>query len=73
MAFDDRGVLQSIKRLDQDDAQPVSVVSRATPSPGSESSFLQQLLGNVGKFNAGPNATGSGGSGTNSGASFGSK
>lgn len=54
--FDDRGVLRSIKQLDKDAARPVSVVSRATPSPGSESSFLQQLLGNVGKFTAGPAA-----------------
>ncbi len=53
-SFDDRGVLKTIKQLDKSDAKPVSVVSRATPSPGSESSFLQQLLGNVGKFSAGP-------------------
>ncbi len=61
--FDDRGVLRSIKKLDKADAKPVSVVSRATPSPGSESSFLQQLLGNVGKFSAGPAAGGGSGSG----------
>ncbi len=56
-SFDDRGVLKTIKQLDQADAKPVSVVSRATPSPGSESSFMQQLLGNVGKFTAGPAAS----------------
>ncbi len=55
-SFDDRGVLRAFKQLDKDDAKSVSVVSRATPSPGSESSFLQQLLGNVGKFSAGPQA-----------------
>ncbi|HYZ61805.1 MAG TPA: outer membrane protein assembly factor BamE [Acetobacteraceae bacterium] len=53
LTFDDRGVLRDVKRLNEDDSRPVSVVSRATPSPGSEASFLQQLLGNVGKFNAG--------------------
>jgi outer membrane protein assembly factor BamE (lipoprotein component of BamABCDE complex) len=66
--FDDRGILQSIGHLDQADAKPVSVVSRATPSPGSESSFMQQLLGNVGKFSAGPAGGGAGG---DSGATFG--
>ena len=66
LSFDAGGVLRGVKRLNQDDGRDVSVVSRATPSPGSEASFLQQLLGNVGKFNAGaPSGSGStpGGSG----------
>ena len=66
LSFDAGGVLRGVKRLNQDDSRDVSVVSRATPSPGSEASFMQQLLGNVGKFNAGPQGTGArtpGGSG----------
>lgn len=51
--FDQGGVLRGVKRLNQDDSRSVSVVSRSTPSPGSEASFMQQLLGNVGKFNTG--------------------
>ena len=69
LSFDAGGVLRGVKRLNQDDSRDVSVVSRATPSPGSEASFLQQLLGNVGKFNAGaPSGSGSspGGSGATS-------
>jgi outer membrane protein assembly factor BamE (lipoprotein component of BamABCDE complex) len=66
MTFDQGGVLRDVKRLDQDDGKPVDVVSRATPSPGSESTFLQQLLGNVGKYSptggAPINAGGSGNS-----------
>ena len=69
--FDDQGILRSIGHLDKKDAKSVSVVSRATPSPGSESSFMQQLLGNVGKFSAGAGTTGP--TGGDSGASFGSK
>lgn len=68
VTFDQGGVLRSVKQLSQKDSQPVAVVDRTTPSPGSESSFMQQLLGNVGRFNAGPslgsdsgNAGGSGG------------
>jgi outer membrane protein assembly factor BamE (lipoprotein component of BamABCDE complex) len=53
MNFDQAGVLRGVKKLDQDDGKPVNVVSRATPSPGSESTFIQQLLGNVGKFTPG--------------------
>jgi outer membrane protein assembly factor BamE (lipoprotein component of BamABCDE complex) len=66
LTFDQGGVLRDIKKLNQKDSKPVDVVSRSTPSPGSEASFMQQLLGNVGKFNPGIGGGGSGlaGSGT---------
>jgi outer membrane protein assembly factor BamE (lipoprotein component of BamABCDE complex) len=51
LSFDDRGVLRDIKTLGQADELQVTVVARATPSPGTSASFLQQLFGNVGKFN----------------------
>lgn len=59
VSFDQAGVLRDVKQLDLADSKPVQVVDRSTPSPGSEASFLQQLLGNVGKFSAG-NLTGGG-------------
>ncbi len=69
LTFDQAGVLRDVKHLDQDDGKSVSMVSRTTPSPGSEATFLQQLLGNVGKFSAGGAAGGRttpGGSGASS-------
>ena len=39
---------------------PVAVVSRATPAPGNEASFMQQLLGDVGKFSPTPIDSGRG-------------
>lgn len=66
LTFDQGGVLRGVERLGQDDSRDVAVVSRATPSPGREASFLQQLLGNVGKFSPGPSA-GAGGSGGSTG------
>ena len=53
MTFDPAGTLRGIKTLNEDDSRDVSVASGATPSPGSEASILQQLLGNVGKYNVG--------------------
>lgn len=50
--FNEQGVLQDVKQLNQDDSVPVSIVARSTPSPGTEASFLQQLFGNIGRFNA---------------------
>ena len=58
LTFDAGGVLRGVKTLNQEDARPVDMVSRSTPSPGSEATFLQQLLGNVGKYNAGIPGTG---------------
>jgi outer membrane protein assembly factor BamE (lipoprotein component of BamABCDE complex) len=64
--FDQNGVLRGIKHLDKSASVPVAMVGRTTPSPGSEATFMQQLLGNVGKFSAGvpgqnANVGGSGG------------
>ncbi len=68
LTFDGGGVLRGVKQLNEDDSLPVDVATRATPSPGSEASFMQQLLGNVGKFNAGVpgNRSTPGGSGASS-------
>ena len=52
LSFTGQGVLQHVDQLDQDDSIPVTVVARTTPSPGTEASFLQQLFGNIGRFNA---------------------
>jgi outer membrane protein assembly factor BamE (lipoprotein component of BamABCDE complex) len=59
--FDEKGVLKSIDNLNKDAALPVSVAARTTPSPGTEASFLQQLLGNIGRFNPTGAATTGGG------------
>ncbi len=72
LTFDSGGVLRGVKRLSQDDSRSVDVVARATPSPGSEASFMQQLLGNVGKFSTGATGGASGGGPGSSGASTGS-
>jgi outer membrane protein assembly factor BamE (lipoprotein component of BamABCDE complex) len=51
--FDDKGVLTSITHKGPNDSLPVAVVARTTPSPGTNASILQQLLGNVGRFSPG--------------------
>jgi outer membrane protein assembly factor BamE (lipoprotein component of BamABCDE complex) len=51
LTFDDRGVLSGVKKYTQDDAVSVAVASRTTPSPGTEASFMQQLVGNIGRYN----------------------
>ena len=48
--FDQAGTLRGIAQRNRDDSKPIDMAAGATPSPGSEASFLQQLFGNVGKF-----------------------
>jgi outer membrane protein assembly factor BamE (lipoprotein component of BamABCDE complex) len=50
LTFDQNGTLRGIAKRDKADAAPIAMAAGATPSPGSEASFLQQLFGNVGKF-----------------------
>ena len=61
LTFTSSGVLKDISRKGLDDAKPVSVVSRSTPSPGNDASLIQQLLGNVGRFSPGGALGASGG------------
>ncbi len=53
LRFDNQGVLRGVTALGQRDALPVAIVARTTPAPGTETSVLQQLFGNVGRFNPG--------------------
>ena len=62
VVFDRQGVLRRVDRKGQDDSVPVEIASRTTPTPGNDMNFLQQLLGNVGRFTPGglPGSSGSG-------------
>lgn len=71
MTFGANGGLRTVRSLDESAGKPVQVVARSTPSPGSEASFMQQLLGNVGKFSATPASNNPGAGAGESGATFG--
>lgn len=49
--FDEGGILQHVKVLSKKNAVRVSMVSATTPSPGTQISVLQEILGNVGRYN----------------------
>ena len=62
--FDDQGVVKAVDHKVLEDGKEITPVARATPAPGRELSFLEQLIGNLGKFNgAGPSSGGGGGGG----------
>ncbi len=53
LTFDQGGTLRTVRQLSKRDSKPVDMVARTTPSPGSEASFMQQLLGNIGRYSPG--------------------
>ena len=52
--FNKQGIVQQIQRLSKRDGRDIQIVGRKTPTKGKELTILEQLLGNVGRFGAGP-------------------
>ena len=52
VAFDDNGVVQTLEHLDGD-RQNIPYTRTKTPTHGNDLTFMQQLLGNLGRFNSG--------------------
>ncbi|MBX7198558.1 MAG: outer membrane protein assembly factor BamE [Rhodospirillaceae bacterium] len=53
VAFDERGILKDVRKLDLEDGKNVSIAKRETPTKGREYSFLEQLVGNLGRITTG--------------------
>jgi outer membrane protein assembly factor BamE (lipoprotein component of BamABCDE complex) len=53
VSFNDDGVVRAVDHKTLVDGKEVVPIARATPAPGRELTFLEQLLGNLGKFNGG--------------------
>ncbi|MGD9616172.1 MAG: outer membrane protein assembly factor BamE [Alphaproteobacteria bacterium] len=51
--FDGNGVVASVDRKDLADGRDIEPVPGATPAPGRELTFLEQVLGNMGRFSKG--------------------
>jgi outer membrane protein assembly factor BamE (lipoprotein component of BamABCDE complex) len=62
--FDDQGVVKAVDHKVLEDGKEITPVARATPAPGRELSFLEQLIGNLGKFNSSGGGGGGGGGGS---------
>lgn len=52
LKFDPVGLLTDLKELDQYDGQPVHFAKDITPVTGNDLTVVQQLVGNIGRFNA---------------------
>jgi outer membrane protein assembly factor BamE (lipoprotein component of BamABCDE complex) len=58
--FDAGGTLRQVKVYGLKDSKAVSMQPGTTQTPGTSASVLQQLFGNVGRFNGGGGSTGPG-------------
>lgn len=50
--FDKDGIVRDVQRTGFDARRVVAPVARTTPAPGKELSFIEQLIGNFGRFGA---------------------
>jgi hypothetical protein len=61
--FNDDGVVQAVDHKTLKDGEDITPVARTTPAPGRQLTFLEQLIGNLGKFNGGGGGGGAAASG----------
>jgi outer membrane protein assembly factor BamE (lipoprotein component of BamABCDE complex) len=52
VAFDDSGIVRDVARRTLTDGRAIEPSARETPAPGHELTFVEQLIGNVGRFSA---------------------
>ncbi len=48
--FDDRGIVSGVRHYGMEDGRVIEPVERKTPTRGKELTFIEQLLGNLGRF-----------------------
>ena len=51
VVFDKEGIVKDVQKRSSKTPHDIQPVARTTPAPGKELSFLEQLIGNFGKFN----------------------
>jgi outer membrane protein assembly factor BamE (lipoprotein component of BamABCDE complex) len=51
--FDENDTVSAVKHFDAGDSVDLAVVDETTPTEGHSLSFMEQALGNVGRFNGG--------------------
>ena len=51
VVFDKDGIVKDVQKTASKSPRAIEPVARTTPAPGKELSFIEQLIGNFGKFN----------------------
>jgi outer membrane protein assembly factor BamE (lipoprotein component of BamABCDE complex) len=61
ISFNSKGIVQSVSHRSMADGEKIIPNPAATPAPGREFTFLEQLIGNFGRFSAGKSSNPGGG------------
>lgn len=56
ITFNREGEVQGVRQLDLDDGKQVAINGTTTPTAGREMGVIEQLVGNVGRFNKEPDS-----------------
>jgi outer membrane protein assembly factor BamE (lipoprotein component of BamABCDE complex) len=67
VSFDGKGVVNSVDHKDLKDGREIEPAPGATPAPGRELTFVEQVLGNIGRFSKGSRGSSEGGEPTQQG------
>jgi outer membrane protein assembly factor BamE (lipoprotein component of BamABCDE complex) len=52
VSFNNAGIVDRIEHKTLKNGEAITPVARTTPAPGRELTFLEQILGNIGRFNS---------------------
>lgn len=52
IAFDENKLVSSIAEYSKEDSKPVQIVRKTTPTEGHDFTVIEQMLGNLGRFNS---------------------
>lgn len=55
--FDNNGVVKDVAHKGLKDGRDIGMAPGATPAPGRELTFLEQVIGNIGRFDKGSSST----------------
>ena len=50
--FDESGEVEALREYDLEDGRLIQLVERTTPTAGKDMTFLEQFIGNIGRFNS---------------------
>lgn len=60
IVFDETGMVSEVDLFDKESSQDIDISNRETPTEGHEFGFMEQLLGNIGRFNSPADSNGPG-------------
>ncbi len=61
IVFDDNGVVTALDQYTLNNARDITIADKTTPTEGHEMGFMEQMFGNIGRFNAPGTTPGSAG------------